>query len=145
MKRRFKAQCGKYGIILRLLGFHVVSATIDMMTPNCTTDFLDTIEAVEKSSGEQVIMIVVDTTAKAIAAGGGEENAAKDKNILRANARRVLDVLPRLHIMLVSHTGKDVEKGERGSNAGLGDDDMFVMLNGCSAYIQKRNDGPEDS
>jgi hypothetical protein len=88
-------------------------------------------------------MMVIDTSAKAIAAGGGEENSAKDKNTLRANARRVMDEIPDLHILFVSHTGKDPEKEERGSNAGKGDDDMLVMLNGQTAIVKKRNDGPE--
>jgi AAA domain len=143
VKRRFNAQCDQYGIDPKTLPFHVVGVTIDMMERGCIQRFLDTIHATEEDCGVPVVMIVVDTSAKAIAAGDGEENSAKDKNILRANARRVMDEIPGLHVMFVSHTGKDPDKEERGSNAGKGDDDMLVMLNGQTAVIKKRNDGPE--
>jgi hypothetical protein len=63
--------------------------------------------------------------------------------MMRANARRILLEVENIHIALISHTGKDPEKGERGSNAGLGDDDMLVIMNGQTAIIVARNDGAE--
>jgi hypothetical protein len=110
VKRRFNAQAAQYGIDPKPLPFHVVGITIEMMSPGCVKAFLDTIKATEEACGIPVIVIVIDTSAKAIAAGGGEENSAKDKNILRANARRVIDALPDLHVAFVSHTGKDEER-----------------------------------
>jgi hypothetical protein len=143
VERRLNAQAEKYGIDPKTLPFHTVSVTIDMMSSGCVQGFIETIRAVEEKCGERVIMIVIDTTSKAIAAGCGDENQAKDKGILRANARRVLEHVKDLHVMLISHTGKDEDKLERGSNAGLGDDDMFVLLKGNVAVVVKRNDGPE--
>jgi hypothetical protein len=84
-----------------------------MMDPRCVERFVATIRAIEKECGVRVVMIIIDTTAKAIAAGGGEENSAKDKGMMRANARRILLEIENLHIALISHTGKDPEKGER--------------------------------
>jgi hypothetical protein len=45
--------------------------------------------------------------------------------------------------IISERNGKDAEKKERGSNAGEGDDDLLVMLNGSLAKVEKRNDGPE--
>jgi hypothetical protein len=142
VERRWNAQAAEYGLCPGELPFTVVDWTIDMIHESCVADFIATIGAVELATGVPVKMIVIDTSAKAIAAGGGDENHAKDKNIMRANIRRVMRAIGDLHVALVSHTGKDVEKGERGSNAGLGDDDILITLDGKTANVAGRNDGP---
>jgi hypothetical protein len=51
-----------------------------------------------------------------------------------------------VHIALIGHTGKDTEKGARGSNAFIGDVDVMVQISGDSvkeATITKANDQPE--
>jgi RecA-family ATPase len=143
VERRFNAQAAQYGIDPKQLPFHIVGLTIDMLATWVVDKFVATIRAVEEVCGVAVILLVVDTSAKAIAAGGGDENHARDKNIVRANARRVMEIVEGLHVALIGHTGKDVERGERGSNAGLGDDDLLVILNKSVADVLKRNDGPE--
>jgi hypothetical protein len=142
VERRWNAQAAQYGLCPETLPFTVVDWTIDMIHQSCVADFVATIRAVELATGVQVKMIVIDTSAKAIAAGGGDENHARDKNIMRANVRRVMRAIGDLHVALVSHTGKDITKGERGSNAGLGDDDILITLDGKTASVDGRNDGP---
>jgi hypothetical protein len=141
VERRWNAQAAQYGLCPEALPFAVVNWTIDMIHPSCVADFVATIRAAEDAMGVPVKMIVIDTSAKAIAAGGGDENQAKDKNVMRANVRRVMLAIEGLHVALISHTGKDVDKGERGSNAGLGDDDVFIQLDGKLADVKQRNDG----
>jgi len=142
VERRWNVQARLYGIDPQPLPFHIVSLTIDMMDRNCVDKFVATIREAEADEGVPFIMIVIDTGSKAMAAGGGEENSAKDKNMMRANARRVMDAVEGLHVCLVNHTGKDESKRERGSNAGEGDDDVLIMLNGATAVVERRNDGP---
>ena len=143
VERRWHAQAEQYGLDAGELPFYLVGRVIDMLHPSSVAEFVATIKAVEAVSVVPIKMIVIDTSAKAIAAGGGDENSAKDKNIMRANARRVMDACGGIHVALVSHTGKDVDKGERGSNAGLGDDDILIMLDGVTANVEKCNDGPQ--
>jgi hypothetical protein len=143
VERRFSVQAGQYELKFQDLPFSIVNYTIDMMDLKCVDRFITTIRAAEEVHKIPIKLIVIDTSSKAIAAGGGEENAAKDKNMVRANARRVMSEIGGLHVAFVSHTGKDEKKGERGSNAGLGDDDIRIMLDGVNAIIDKCNDGPE--
>ncbi len=142
VERRWNVQARLYDLDPQSLPFHIVSLTIDMMDKHCVDMFVATIREAEADDGGPIVMIVIDTGSKAMAAGGGEENSAKDKNMMRANARRVMDAVEGLHVCFVNHTGKDEAKRERGSNAGEGDDDVLIMLNGATAVVEKRNDGP---
>jgi hypothetical protein len=141
VERRFYVQAEQYGLDPNALQFGVVNETIDMMNPGCVDEFVETIRNTDETSGTKTVVIMIDTSAKAIAAGGGDENHARDKNMMRANARRVMRAIEGLHVVFVSHCGKDDTRGERGSNAGEGDDDIRVLLNGATAMIDKRNDG----
>lgn len=64
-----------------------------------------------------------------------------------ANLRRV-EELTTVHIACVGHTGKDEERGHRGSSANLGDVDLMVQISGGegavkTATVIKINDGME--
>jgi hypothetical protein len=104
-----------------------------------------TIREVEADYGRRVGLVIFDTFAKLIAAGGGDENLAKDQGTVFANVQRVKDETD-VHVALVGHTGKDVQKGARGSNAILGDVDVMVEISGDdvrTATVTKGNDMPE--
>lgn len=143
VERRWNVQAAQYGLCPKSMPFYLVNETIDMMKPACIDRFVATIRAANAVSNIPVRMAVIDTSAKSVAAGGGDENSARDKNIMRASARQVMRAIEGLHVALVSHTGKDESRGERGSNAGEGDDDIRILLNGVTAEIDKRNDGPK--
>jgi hypothetical protein len=143
IKRRFNAQAALYGLDAKEMPFFVVDAVVDMMSDLSTKRFISTIRAVEQQCGVGVITICIDTSAKAIAAGGADENEAKSKNLMRANGRRIISEINNLHLCMIGHTGKNVDLGERGSNASAGDDDVLVLLNKTTATVLKRNDGPE--
>jgi hypothetical protein len=73
---------------------------------------------------------VFDTWNKGIAAGGGSEDKAEHQNAAAANLRRLIEQLPALHCLTIGHAGKDVSKGERGSNATEGDRDTGFAVKG---------------
>ncbi len=73
--------------------------------------------------------IVVDTWSKGIAAGGGDEDKARDQNMVAANLRRIHEQL-NVHIAGIGHSGKDETRGERGSNARQGDVDLANEITG---------------
>jgi hypothetical protein len=75
---------------------------------------VNTIKAIEQHYGVEIMLIVVDTLARAI--GGGDENATKDMGLLVKHSD-LIKANTRAHIMFVHHTGKDQTRGARGSSA----------------------------
>jgi hypothetical protein len=143
VKRRFIA----YRLRDKLpnLPIAVAGQVIDLMDRNCATSIVAAIQRAEQHFGCEVGLAVIDTYPKGIAAGGGDENQARDQNIVLANLRRVLDKLP-IHIAGIGHPGKDESKGERGSNARLADVDVQVQISGDAirtVTVKKANDQPE--
>jgi hypothetical protein len=124
----------------------VVSEVIDLLNRNCVDAILATINTAEQRFACEVGLAIFDTYAKGIAAGGGDEDKAKDQNLVQANLRRLFDRGCHIHIAGVGHTGKDESKGERGSNARLADVDLQVQITGDvikTATVMKANDQPE--
>jgi len=143
VKRRLIAHKQRDG--LSNLPIAIAGQVIDLMNKSCVEDILDAITRAEQHFGHRVGLAVFDTYAKAIAAGGGDESLAKDQNVALANLRRVLDKVD-IHIAGIGHTGKDENRGERGSNARLADVDLLVQITGDavkSATVKKANDQPE--
>jgi hypothetical protein len=123
----------------------VCGQIIDLMDKGCVNAVVNAIKKAEDAFQRKVGLAIVDTYAKGIAAGGGDENVARDQNMALANLRRVIDETG-IHFATIGHTGKDVSKGERGSNAKLGDVDLEVQIKGDNvkeATVTKANDQPE--
>ena len=123
----------------------VARQVIDLMGRSCVDIILATIHDAEQHFACEVGLAIFDTYSKGVAAGGGDEDKAKDQNIVQANLRRVLDKI-NIHIAGIGHTGKDESKGERGSNARLADVDVLVQITGDdikTAMVKKGNDQPE--
>jgi hypothetical protein len=111
---------------------------------SCVSIIVATVREAEQHFGCEVGLSIFDTYAKGIAAGGGDEDKARDQNIVQANLRRVLDHL-NIHIAGIGHTGKDETRGERGSNARLADVDVLVQITGDdvkTVSVEKGNDQP---
>jgi hypothetical protein len=125
----------------------VAGRAIDLLSRSCIETIVETVRAAETHYGVSVGLIIIDTFNKGIAMGGGDENAAKDQNLVAANLQQIQDMLPDIHVALIGHTGKDESRGERGSNAHLGDVDMMVQISVAegvrTATITKINDGVE--
>jgi hypothetical protein len=115
------------------------------MSRGCVEYILRAIKQAEDRWRRGMGLVIIDTYPKGIAAGGGDESQAKDQNAALSNLRRVIDKTG-VHIATVGHTGKDVSKGERGSNAKLCDVDVQVQLSGDrvkTATVKKANDQAE--
>jgi Bifunctional DNA primase/polymerase, N-terminal/AAA domain len=143
VKRRFTAQRMRDNLPIDL-PIAIAGQVIDLMDRSCVGDILDAIKRAEDRLSREIGLVTIDTYAKGIAAGGGDESTAKDQNIAIANLRRVLDKV-NIHIATAGHTGKDVNRGERGSNAKLADVDLQVQISGetiKTATVVKGNDQP---
>jgi hypothetical protein len=124
----------------------VAGTVIDLLDKKCGDTILATIRVAEQRFGCSVGLAIFDTYAKGIAAGGGDEDKARDQNIVQANLRRLFDHGCHIHIAGVGHTGKDESRGERGSNARLADVDLQVQITGDiikTATVKKANDQAE--
>jgi hypothetical protein len=142
-KRRLRVYHQRDG--LQGLPIAVADAVIDLLNPNCVDTIVSTVRAAEQRFGCSVGLIGIDTYAKGIAANGGDEDKARDQNRAAANLRNVHARLSS-HIALVGHTGKNEDRGARGSNAHLGDVDVMIQISGDTikvAQVVKGNDQPE--
>src|SRR5262249_52380470 len=110
------------------LPFAVVPRILNMIDPACVEEIAGIIRAAETHFGLPAGLAVFDTWSKGIAAGGGSEDKAQDQNAAAATLRKVMEQFPTLHCLTIGHTGKDTAKGERGSNATMGDRDVGVLI-----------------
>jgi len=143
-KRRLIAHRRRDG--LGKLPITVCSKIINMLDPACVDVILATIREAEQHMGCEIGLAMFDTYAKGIAAGEGDEDKARDQNKVHANLRRLFELGCNMHIAGVGHTGKDESRGERGSNARLGDIDMQAQIGGVDikvVTVTKANDQPE--
>jgi hypothetical protein len=130
---------------LQGLPIAVAGSVIDLLNHNCVDIIVSTVREAERIFKCDTGLIIFDTYAKGIAANGGDEDKARDQNRAAANLRNVQAQL-NVHIALVGHTGKQEDRGARGSNAHLGDVDVMVQISGEAikiAEVTKANDQPE--
>jgi AAA domain len=126
------------------LPFAIVSGTHDFRDAMAATSMLDTIEEVEKTTGQKVVLIIVDTISRALC--GGDENSPKDMGALITTMGRIHEKAPGTHILLVHHIPHDAERMRgHGSLLGAIDTGVFVQKNNCvrTATVIKANDSDE--
>jgi hypothetical protein len=143
VRRRLIAECETRKIDFPPIA--IIKKPFTLARPGEYRLLVDTIKAAEDRFGMAVGLTIFDTLAKLIAAGGGDENSARDCNMIFANIAGLKDET-NVHVAFAAHTGKEVSRGTRGSNAQPGDFDMEVTISGDivrTATANKRNDGPE--
>jgi AAA domain len=146
VKRRMQAYLARAGDETNPPPIAVIPATVDLMDQATVKDVVASIRAVEDATGEKVVFVIFDTFAKLIAAGGGDEDKARDQGRVFVNVQRIKDEIG-CAVGLVGHTGKNEERGSRGSNAILGDVDVMVTISVSgeirTVTITKANDVAE--
>ncbi len=93
--------------------------------------------------GMPVRLIVLDTLSRMI--GSGDEDRARDINVIVQRAERIQRETG-AHVLIVHHSGKDKDRGMRGSNALLGAVDAAWEVSRfetglCDVKIAKSKDG----
>ena len=105
-------------------------------------DVLDIIESINNIGGIKIV--VFDTLSSA--SPGANENAAEDMSLLLSNCRYINEKTDAT-VLLVHHTGKDQDRGARGSSALLGaaDFQLQIVRNADlrSIVVNKLRDGGE--
>lgn len=148
---------GQYGIAPRVKGWRKAKGLSDRSAPlhvvpqavAMPTGELDELLALIATLPRAPVLIVLDTVARCF--GSGDENSTKDMSAFIAACDH-LKTETGTCVMPVHHTGKDVEKGARGSSALPGACDAIVALKreerrltviNSASRGGKQKDGPE--
>lgn len=103
------------------------------------------LEQVKEEEGATPALLVIDTLSRSF--GDGDENSAKDMKRFVSALASLMEKYPGLHILVVHHTGKDEERGMRGSSSLLGAVDTAIFCQKQKdrfvARVAKQKDGEE--
>ena len=95
--------------------FALIPRALSLMEPSPDVDGLvRLVREVEGSTGADVVLIVVDTVARAMA--GGDENTAVDMGRLVGACDQIMQQT-KAAILLIHHAGKDESRGARGHSS----------------------------
>lgn len=92
----------------------VCGEALDLSNFKAVASFVEFLKGVMHESGEDIVLIVFDTLARSI--GLLDENCAASMTQVVQAAEWIARSL-NTHVMLVHHTGKDADRGGRGSSA----------------------------
>ena len=93
----------------------ITTCPIDLFDPNGSTmAVVETVRHIQRTHGVEVVLIVIDTLARAM--GAGDENKTQDMGVLVKHSDLIRQALGAA-IAYVHHTGKDASRGARGSSA----------------------------
>lgn len=141
VKRRALAFRKKHG--LRDLPFAIDGGVYDFRNPATARQIELVCRQIEEATGEQVVLIIVDTLSRALA--GGDENSPKDMGAVVA-ASAYLQEKTKAHVLWVHHIPHDGER-MRGHGALLGAVDTTLAVTSAghqrSARVVKANDSAE--
>jgi putative DNA primase/helicase len=123
------------------LPFAIIPFAVDFLDPEAVGVLIATIRAAESECGEKVVLVCIDTFARAVA--GGDENSAQDVGVAVAGADRIRNETGAC-VGFVHHCGKDATKGARGSSALRAAVDTEIMIEGVTgqrcAIVTKQRD-----
>lgn len=112
--RRIKAWEKKYNDGQPVENLVRIECPVFPASPESLNQLLDTIEIIKNTNQLPIRLIVLDTLARCF--GGNDENAAKDMGAFIQGCD-ILKAKTQATILLVHHSGKDLDKGARGSSA----------------------------
>ena len=112
-------------------------APVDLSSETDVDAFVGDLAHLHRQTGEKIVLVVFDTLARSI--GTSDENCASAMTGIANAAERIVRQL-KTHVMLVHHTGKDTDRGGRGSSALRGAVDTEVSLAPlkCGAVIARQ-------
>src|SRR5690606_38417102 len=99
---------------------------------------------VETRCGTPPALLIIDTLSRFFG-DGDDENSAKDMKRFVGAINTLMTKYPSLHVMIVHHSGKDVDRGMRGSSALQGAADTVIQCRKDGdrhrAVVEKQKDG----
>lgn len=129
--------------------FALVPTSVNLFDDTAGAETLiDDVKAHAASLGLPLRLIVLDTLSRMI--GSGDEDKARDINVVVQRAEKIQRETG-AHVLIVHHSGKDRDRGMRGSNALLGAADAVIEVSRgegsefCEGKIVKVKDGSADA
>lgn len=126
LKRRMVAWQRKHNLVGVDAPFRLLAAAVNLTDGEHVAKVVRTAVAAAEAEGFPVALVVVDTVARAIA--GADENSAQDMGRLVAAVDQIREHCSTA-VLGIHHSGKDKEKGARGSSALLGAVDTMIQVN----------------
>jgi hypothetical protein len=122
--------------------FFVVPRAVNFRDDNAVKELVAAIEAA-LPPGVTLALIVIDTLARAMP--GVDENSAQEVGLVIARCDAIKEHFGAT-VMPVHHTGKDTERGMRGSNALLGAvDASYLIQRAGKGVVRLKNDAMKDA
>lgn len=103
----------------------VRTGPVDLSDPDAVYAFQRCLEKIQADTGEIIVLIVFDTLARSI--GHLDENCSTSMTGVAETTEKIARAT-NAHVMLVHHTGKDADRGGRGSSALRGAVDTEICL-----------------
>lgn len=103
----------KHHRLIEPLSYMAIETAINLRNPDTADALITAIR--DSASGQDVVLIAVDTVNRAMA--GGDENSSVDMGAFLANAERIKEAFPASGVLLVHHVGKDASRGARGHSS----------------------------
>jgi KaiC/GvpD/RAD55 family RecA-like ATPase len=127
----------------------LISSSVNLFDDETGAGMLiDDVKARAAELGQPIRLVVLDTLSRMI--GSGDEDKARDINMVVQRAERIQRETG-AHVLIVHHSGKDRDRGMRGSNALLGAADAVIEVSRheesglCEGKIVKVKDGSADA
>ena len=125
--------------------FALVPSSVNLFDDDAGAEMLiDDVKAHAASLDVPLRLVVLDTLSRMI--GSGDEDKARDINVVVQRAEKIQRETG-AHVLIVHHSGKDRDRGMRGSNALLGAVDAAIEVSRheesgiCEGKIAKVKDG----
>lgn len=119
--------------------YFVSTGAVDLSNSSAVETFLRNLKSIIRDMAQEIVLIVIDTLARSV--GATDENSAAAMTEIAQTVERIALEID-THVMLVHHTGKDVDRGSRGSSALRGAVDTEIFLQprdgGAVALIQDK-------
>ncbi|MCV4385613.1 AAA family ATPase [Pseudomonas aeruginosa] len=118
-----------------------------LSTPDEGEKMAMVLDQVTARCGVPPALLIIDTLSRFFGEGD-DENSAKDMKRFVGAISALMAKCPTLHVMIVHHSGKDADKGMRGSSALQGAADTVIQCrkdgDAHRAVVEKQKDGQDN-
>jgi hypothetical protein len=145
LKQRVAAWEQHHNIMGLIPGFRVIPLAVNLMNQAEAERVVVTAVEAQKATGFFPRVVIVDTLHRSMP--GGDENSAKDIGIVITNSNLIQRRLNGATLIPVHHSGKDAERGMRGSTGLPGAADTAIRATrnegAVAILLEKQKDAPD--
>lgn len=123
--KRVRAWQELHGKVGQDAPFYMTQSAVSLLQQGAVADLVEVIRAEQEAAAVRFQIVAIDTVARSFA--GGDENSTQDMNAYVAACDAIRDAIGTA-VLGVHHTGKDKERGMRGSTVLLGAVDVAIRV-----------------